>query len=1002
MNYKKLDYFLIPFTFICFLISSYYLVADQLTLTNEIRESIAKITQTTNTVRTKRGTSLFWKNAHMGEDLDQSDQIYTHQGSTAKIALSDGAKINISQSTLLSLSQFSKTNKISVEKGFIIAELGDSKKEISIKLGDKTLRLQSNKAKVQITTENNQSSLSILDGSVSISHDNKETTGRKGQILKQKGKNIEVENTIAQIDFPTSGARVFIGDKNKKVAFKWSGTKSPIIQIAKDYNFKRIIQRKSLTKNNIELPLMTGQYYWRIVEGNKTSLTHRLEVLPEVSTTLTSAFDKEEIEFLNKESSLLLTWVDQYFNDFEIEINGKREIVSGKNFFNFIYSREGIYNWKVRPLNSPASKWSKEGIFIVKNPPLPPPVNLITPENDHEIIVFPNSKAEFRWSGRNSDRYLLEISKDQNFKDIVFSNTLTTNSILFRMKKSGKYFWRVKLIDPLNRETEYSKFNIVHINLYDTSSIPRDGTKLVINRPSKKVQFKWEDLRTRDQRVVSYQFELSKDSNFKSIEKSASVRTNSIEVSVPQIGTYYWRTKVEIPGKEAYYGSPQRVTISPTPPPVRPILDDEVEIELKINSIFKSIKNIFTKIIDLIIPSVSANEETTQATIRWKKVVDTKKYYLEIYKDPELKEIVIKEEVSENSFKLNNFEEGIYYWRISTLDHWNRKSEFSNISKLILKLPEEVKKIENVKLNLPSNNSTYRGEKRRIRFRWSKSSQAVKYQLIVSKDINFETTYLMRTATKNLYNISLSKGKYFWKVTSFNKYNRSIESKVSSFQIAPKKDSPTLAQAKEAKNILIFKDTTSFKERDNLYFRYDFTLSSAKQEHQSYTVNAKDPIFTSIEIGNFSQMNWGDFNSQLRRFSGKVFEDQSYGVLSIQSTYQYALTKSLLLNAGLGFSKFSSYQRDVNTIVSVDQTSILLPISIQYNSVFLENRNRLRFEYTIGKLSSMKLINTFDFNYKKNKFFSVGLGYERYSASVESSDFTISNMMSFLRYNIRY
>ncbi len=995
MNYKKLDYFLLPFTFLCFLVSTYFLVADQIILNLTQINSIGTITSKSNTVKTKRGDSLFWSNAHSGEKLDQSDKIYTHENSEAKIKIENGPNLNISENTLLSLSQFLKNKEITVSKGFIVAELSNEKEEFKVKLGEKIITLNSKSAKVRISTSKNNSSVSILDGQVEIKENKNITKAKKGQVItKVKNKKLQVSDITANLISPKINEDVFLKESSPTVSFKWVSEESGILQISKDYSFKKILISKKTIDFRDSVKLNPGRYFWRIKVKEKESIVQSFTAIPERTTILTSPSANTTFSYQGRNPQIFFNWNDSFFTDFEISINDNIQVIKNRDYITTNSLPEGIYKWKVRPLNSDKSLWSKEAIFTIKSPPLPESPILIAPLNNHEVILFPNSRAVFRWSASNQKKYLFQISTDSSFDNIVFQEETITNKLEMNIKKSGKFYWRVKSIDNLQRETNFSIPNAVSINLYETNMIPASGAKLVINKPSKKVEFKWKDLRTKENKRVAYTFELSSNDSFSTIEKSELVKTNYIETSIPKIGTYYWRTKVVIEGKPPYYGDPQRVTISPTPPPSKPKIQDKLEIELKINYIIDGIKRIFSNFMNFLIPTVSAAEVNTSAKIKWDQIADTKKYYLEIYLDDDLKEKVLEVELSENEYTLKNFKEGTYYWRIATLDFWNRRSEFSNLSILSLKLPEVVKKISKVSLNFPKKNFSFVGKKKFIQFKWKKSPEAIKYQIYLSKKSDFSSTYLMRTITKNQYSISISAGKYFWKVVAFNKYDRSIESDSNYFTIDP---------IKEKRNTTLHtKSIPEYKNKSFLYFQYDIALSEMSQTYSNYSISAKDPIFTSLELGAHHLLSKATLNFKVRRFSGKVFNEESYGVLALETSYEYSITKNLVTTLGLSLNSFKSYNRENSTIKSKSNSSLSIPISLGYNSLFKENRNRLTLSYSIGSLSRILIQNTFDFNFKEKNFFSIGTGFESYSASLDQSDFKISNILGSLRYNISY
>lgn len=1004
MNYKKLDFYLIPFSFLCFIISTYFLVSDQIVSRFSEQISIAEVISKTNTVKVRKGSSLFWGNSHSGDKLDENDKVYTHENSDAQISIINGPKLNIAENTLLSLSQFSKNKEIQVEKGFIVAELNNSTKDFKLNLGNEVIHLNSKNAKIQISKGKKSSSVSILEGKVEVKRSTKSVSLEKGHIITADVDNeIIINKSPVNLISPRQGDKIFLTATENKIKFDWDKITNGIIQISKEYTFRKILHSTKINSKSYTTKLTPGKYYWRINGQYSKSITQSFKVIPALSTHQNSPKHEEIIIYKDKAPTVHFSWIDPYFSEFELSLNGKNSIIKSKSI-KIQSLNEGIYKWKIRPYNSPKSKWSKERVFTIKKPALPSAPKLILPLNNDEVIVFPNSKAVFRWSRNNTSDYFFELSKDVNFTKKIISKNVTKNIIRIEFKNSGKYFWRVRSIDSLGRNTKYTTPFSVDINLYKSNTIPEAGSKLVINKPSKKVEFKWKDLRTKNEKKIKYVFELSKDSSFTDTSISKQVNTNYLKTSIPDIGTYFWRTKIIVQGKKPYYGEPQQVTISPTPPPLAPKLKDSLQIELKINSILKVFRNLFTSIFNILIPSVSASEEATSAIIRWDEVPDTKEYYLEIYQDREMKSLIVSETLKINEYELINFKEGTYYWRIYTLDHWNRKSSFSNLSELTLTLPEKVFKISKSQLKAPKDNTLFNGSKKRIFFSWTKSPEAKKYQIVVSKDKDFNKIHLMRTVNKNNFSITLSKGIYFWKIISINKYERESVSSLGKFQIAPlivKKKKRVKKKTIQLKKQLV-SPPLPFKEKSNIYFRYDLLYSKMDQNYPLYTINAKDPIFTSFELGLNHLLKKGSLNLSVRRFSGEVYNGLSYGVLELSSSYQYFFTKKLSTGLGLSFNSYKSYFTQSNQVLEKDNTSINIPLFLIYRSIFKTNRNSLSLSYSIGSLSKLSIQNIFDLSFKKSKYFSFGVGYEEYKSTIDNSDLKISNMLASLKYNISY
>ena len=124
-------------------------------------------------------------------------------------------------------------------------------------------------------------------------------------------------------------------------------------------------------------------------------------------------------------------------------------ILVPENFYKFtdsVLEFSTNYYWKVRSVNSGGeSDWSQTWSFTTQTVP-PLAVKLISPANNATDVDF---AAKFIWKGiPNIINYQIEIAKDKDFLNIIFSNneildtTFTNQSNIFEAK--GIYFWRVR------------------------------------------------------------------------------------------------------------------------------------------------------------------------------------------------------------------------------------------------------------------------------------------------------------------------------------------------------------------------------------------------------------------------------------------------------------------------------------------------------------------------------------------------------------------------------
>ncbi len=948
-----------------------------------------------NTVKTKKSFNYHWINTRSGEALNENDQIFTYNNSSAEIKLKSGAKIHVTPNSLISLKSQGEQTGINIENGLILADLSNTNEKIKVDLGGEEVELSSKDAQLQITKQDGKSKIEIIKGEVILKDKGNAISLKQGQLLSKKNGKLNIDESPINLLFPINGS---ILREQERISFDWKSSSNKTeerVFISKYSNFKKY----KITKNNTKL--RPGVYYWKVSSKEKESGLRMFRVLPETTTYLEKP-QAEEILILNNESKVVhFNWKDEHFNSFDFELTGP-EIVEKKNlnsnFTSLSLSTAGSYKWRIRPTSQ---AWSEYRDFDLSEPFLPSAPIPSTPKNNEIITLFGETKSSFRWTGERAANYHVQISKDIDFKTLVSEQKISSNVLLWAPKSTGTYHYRVRQLDSLSRETAFSKTITFKVDLIDNSNfIPKAGTKIVLSKPKEKVTFKWKESSKFNNERPKYFLEVSKTSDFNEVIITKETFSNNSSVTFPTIGDYFWRTKVIYPNQKETFSSPQKVIITPTPAPSRPVIED-LNIEIKVNSILKKAKDFILNLINILIPSASASELNTSARITWKDVENSKNYILEIYKDKNLNELILSVTLDSNSYTLNSVREGTYFWRIATIDHWDRQSEFSNLSKIVFSLPRIYKEVPSTKLLLPKNHALFKGKRSSIRFKWKAHQGPLKYSLLISKNKNFSKLYVKRTIETNKYNIRLSQGQYYWKIVAKNQFGYESESTVRKFLIKEekviKKSTKTKREKQEKKRK---RRQTSLLSSSNFFFQYEVLSSSFEQSYSTYSINADGIVFSSFKLGNFHIFNQkSSIETTLRRFSGQVYNDLSYGVLSFQSIYgRFFFDQRLKLSIGASINSYTSYLRSSGNIQEEKNSSLGIPLAVKLRYNLFSMKNETTGLYSLGDLSHMEIDQRV---YFKNSF-SIGLGYESYSAKKDSSEIKMTNVKTSIRYQINY
>ncbi|MDY6935384.1 MAG: FecR domain-containing protein [Spirochaetota bacterium] len=239
----------------------------------------------------------------------------------------------------------------------------------------------------------------------------------------------------------------------------------------------------------------------------------------------------------------------------------------------------------------------------------------------------------------------------------------------------------------------------------------------------------------------------------------------------------------------------------------------------------------------------------------WEPVKGKLLLFIEMSRDNTFDKTIVKKKVKQN-FTNIMLQEGIYYWRIKSVNTITKKIDLSDSRRLT------VLRDEPVILFSPRDRAAvaYRTSLPIINFKWSKSEIAKGYDLILSREKAMTNILHTFKALDNSFAVdSLTQGTYFWRVEKV--FGISADSPVRSSKIykliIDKKElvePPELIYPVNNKNIskvLIEKRRVAFSWKKN------FEIIKSK-----YYI-AKDENFENIVYSSTSNQNFLQFNENL-------------------------------------------------------------------------------------------------------------------------------------------
>ncbi|EMO59609.1 hypothetical protein LEP1GSC161_3008, partial [Leptospira santarosai str. CBC1416] len=274
----------------------------------------------------------------------------------------------------------------------------------------------------------------------------------------------------------------------------------------------------------------------------------------------------------------------------------------------------------------------------------PEPPSLKKPSDQEEIALRKSSKEGnlFVWSG-SSDfaEYVLEISNDSEFKNIVFNKKTNSSSVISSpITNAGAYFWRIKASTKEGESilSPSRQFNVQSLENLELLFPPNEQE---LGHPANhRLTFRWQ----RPDPSGVYRLEVSRNSGFSGDVIRENFRSSSGTVNIPSIGEYFW--KVSLLGSNG-----ENLLTSKTQ-----------SFKTSDNSPFLSQSYPTTEeAIDI------SNRESIE--FRWETEGNMESVLLEVLEiKPGKNKSILKKELRGDSYSLKDFgilEEGKFQWRIS-------------------------------------------------------------------------------------------------------------------------------------------------------------------------------------------------------------------------------------------------------------------------------------------------------------------------------------------------
>ena len=559
----RLDRWIFGSALALFVVSTVLIVDDRLLFRGDdsgSRDSIAKLYRKDNDVRRRFETDTAFMPVQNAQDMYRGDAVFTGDRSEAEVVFTDGSKVNVEAGSLVVL-QLSKENpKISIEKGTISGKLAGGKK-MAIVTGGKEAELSGQDAQIQVSVAKagQAAQITVLSGQAQVTAGDKKIQLDQSQAasFSASGKISDPIKYTLELREPAADRQIWT-DGETPVAFKWStreknGKAEFEFELSRERDFRSIELRKKTGETELSLKELPGEgaFYWRVSATDRSadqavrtsSPVSRILVLAEKAPRALLPADGESVRVAPKEDSskvgaeLTLKWAQGSDAEppapkYAVEISKERK--------DSLFTRQevatqewktpllatGQYYWRVKPLD-PSRKqapWSKYRSFEISEDIPAAPLALKPEAGQKYLKKTAPAQVSFEWKVESvtADRYLLEISSDESFKDkskILVHRELKDTSFDWSAERLGTYFWRTRAITADGGMTAFTKPGELVVAPWEALEAPRvDSQKLrftlggVIgtdqSEGAQKIQ--WEHLKT----VTQYQVEISDSTDF--------------------------------------------------------------------------------------------------------------------------------------------------------------------------------------------------------------------------------------------------------------------------------------------------------------------------------------------------------------------------------------------------------------------------------------------------------------------------------------------------------
>ena len=774
-NDSLFKYFVITI-FICligaFISSALFYKGFFRALTKLNEEPIATITFKYKTAQRKFLERVVWDRLRQNSPVYNGDTIHTENLAEATVYFIDGNVMNLSENTMAQV--FLSEDKlltaeltdgyatvdageagagvvlvadgmeIALEAGSSVGAGIESKSKSSGVVGESSLK----KEEVQKETEEKRGlSVQVLKGNAVVQSED----GTKVDVVEGQGIAFDKQGQslpVLVVTNPLPNSKILSTTQEKVlVPFKWNFGETKIsenqkvyLTVAIDKDFENVVVFEDITnQNEKQIQLDAEKYFWKVSvvedatkEKVLTSQSGKLQIIESLKPNQIVPAENASFSYRSRIPSIRFMWDEaNQATSYKLEIatnpSMENPIVEQRtNLTSLIIStlEFGNYYWRVTPyytINnlgfanpSEVKSFSVERKSVLKKPSLYVPLDNGIVNTDEEI-----GSIAFSWKRESeAEFYIVKIANNSELKNPFIIETTKDNFFTFDTKnaekklKDGKWFWSVTVQDfegTLSEASDIRTFFAMKGKPEQHLIEPFDGFK-VADSFVFDTKFTWK--KNFPESFESY-LQISKNQDFRKIEKEEKVLGNSFSGANLKEGVYYWRLKSvnTIDGSE-FVTSGRKI---------------DVVGNLAAANLIEPTEKIIAR-------------ENVPCEFKWSEVSDASYYKLMIYKKSDNK-LVLEDVIYDTEYKTDLFHNSIF--EDKTMYRWELQAHANAIPGISSRRTGKIAegeflfaKLRPVTIDFPPKNYVLKGEDailKPITAKWSSVDKVKSAQFVLRK-----------------------------------------------------------------------------------------------------------------------------------------------------------------------------------------------------------------------------------------------------------------------------